>query len=259
MRGRAVGYYGTNSVSTDVGLITVPENINMFKVGDVLTIDQFDHSTNPTYSGDCTIVSISAVTGQGPFTYAPDPESTGPWLRLNTDIPFVNSTPNEAGIAYISGGTYYNYDIPVGFVVLDMGLVVITHRDIVNNIDWSAGYLPNGSANPGSGTTNVHFTGSSTTIYGDNEPRSIMNFTSLDTVFQMKATCNCLLGEFFVSNNSTWANNTVGQQLADDEPVSVTEVGLYNELNELVGMAKFSEPITKGALDLLTFEIDINL
>jgi hypothetical protein len=86
-----------------------------------------------------------------------------------------------------------------------------------------------------------------------------MNFTSLDTVFQMKATCNCLLGEFFVSNNSTWTNSTVGQQLAEDEPVSITEVGLYNELNELVGMAKFSEPIVKGALDLLTFEIDINL
>jgi len=32
-----------------------------------------------------------------------------------------------------------------------------------------------------------------------------------------------------------------------------------NELNELVAVAKFSEPIYKGALDLFTFEIDINL
>lgn len=261
LRGSAVGYYDTNSVSGNLGFIIHPAN-NCFYAGDSITIDEFDHSLNPTYTGNCNITSIETISSQGPFEYAPDPTYTGPWLRINTDKAFINSTNNEAGIIYISGGTYYNYDIPVGFVILDMGLVVITHKDIVGNIDWSAGYLPDGSPNPGtgtSGTTNIYFDDYATTIYGDNEPRSIMNFTSLDTVFQMKATCNCLLGEFFVSNNSTWASGTVGQPLAEDDPLSITEVGLYNELNELVGMSKFSEPIVKGALDLLTFEIDINL
>jgi hypothetical protein len=260
LRGSAVGYYDTNFVA-DLSLIIHPDN-NCFYAGDSITIDEFDHSLNPTYTGNCNITSIQTISSQGPFEYAPDPTYTGPWLRINTDMGFVNSTNNEAGIIYISGGTYYNYDIPVGFVILDMGLVVITHKDIVNNIDWTAGYLPDGTPNPGtgaSGTTNIYFDDYATTIYGDYEPRSIMNFTTLDTVFQMKATCNCLLGEFFISNNSTWDSRTIGQPLAEDDPVSVTEVGLYNELNELVGVTKFSEPILKGALDLLTFEIDINL
>jgi hypothetical protein len=260
-RGNAASYYDTFSssysqVSGKAGLAMLP-GTNYFKVNDYVTLDEFDHLVNPTYSGDVRITAIYRGVDIG---YIPEnsPIQSSIYDIFLTDKTGVNAVP-DSGTAYLSGGTYYNYDIPVGFVILDMGLVVITHRDIVNNIDWSAGYLPNGSANPSSGTTNVHFTGNSTTIYGDIEPRSIMNFTSLDTVFQMKATCNCLLGEFFISNNSTWYSRTIGQPLAEDDPVSVTEVGLYNELNELVGVTKFSEPILKGALDLLTFEIDINL
>lgn len=262
LRGTALGFYGTKAAAGKLCLYTSPGQ-NYFKIGDPITIDKYDHNVNPTYSGNA-FVAVSILQNQystTPLDYSPD-KSTGPFDLIRTTLNYSTAQSNEAGIIYTSGGTYYNYDIPVGFVVLDMGLVVITHRDIVNNIDWSAGYLPDGSPNPGtgaSGTTNIYFDDYATTIYGDYEPRSIMNFTSLDTVFQMKATCNCLLGEFFVSNNSTWASHTVGQPLAEDDPVSITEVGLYNELNELVGMAKFSEPIIKGALDLLTFEIDINL
>ena len=262
MRGLAASYYDTfntiySSASGKVGLAMIP-GTNYFKVNDYVTLDEFNHSYNPTYSGD---VKITAIYRNKDIGYVPENSPTKGTVYdiFLTDKNGVNSITSDSGTAYISGGTYYNYDIPVGFVILDMGLVVITHRDIVGKIDWSAGYLPSGSPNTGSDTTDIYFDDYAKTIYGDYEPRSIMNFTSLDTVFQMKATCNCLLGEFFVSNNSTWYNRTVGQPLSEDDPVSITEVGLYNELNELVGMAKFSEPIVKGALDLLTFEIDINL
>lgn len=256
-RGLALGYYDTYFSSGNVGFVVMPDQ-NFFKVGDVITVDEFDHSVNPTYSGDVTVTSIIQNYTQSNLIYAPK-EYNDTYDIVVTNLPYINATSNEAGIIYMSEGTYNNYDIPVGFVVLDKGLVVITHKDIVNNIDWSAGYTPSGSPNTLSETTNIYFDDFATTIYGDYEPRSIMEFTSLDTVFQMKATCNCLLGEFFVSNNSTWSRRTVDNPLAQDDPVSITEVGLFNELNELVGVAKFSQPVLKGALDLLTFEVDINL
>lgn len=266
-RGIGLSFYGMVKIGgafpvpITTGFVVDP-NQNYFKVGDEITIDPFLDSTLPCVSGNAvTISSISADTSTNKFyDYYPDPSYGGPWSIIYAATCNANVTNrNQPGYLFESGGTYYNYDIPVGFVVLDKGLIVITHTDIVTNIDWSAGYLPDGSPNAGADTTNIYFDDFATTIYGQYEPRSILNFTSLDTMFQMKATCNCLLGEFFVSSNQTWNTLTIRDPLAEDDPLSVTEVGLYNEMNELIGLAKFSEPIKKGALDLLTFEIDISL
>lgn len=261
-RGLAASYYDTfsniySSGSGKVGLAMLP-GTNFFKVGDSITLDEFNHDFNPTYSGN---VTVTAIYRDIDISYVPEdsPIDSTIYDIFLTNKTAVNPIYDDSGTAYISGGTYYNYDIPVGFVVLDMGLVVITHRDIVRNIPWGTGFLEGGGANPGSGTTNVYFDGASTTIYGDLEAESSLNFSSLDTVFQLKATCNCLLGEFYISNNGTWQKNTVDNPLAEDDPVAITEIGFYNEMNELVAVSKLSQPVLKGFSDLLTFEVDINL
>jgi hypothetical protein len=261
-RGLAASYYDTfNNIYTtgsgNVGLAMLP-GTNFFKVGDSVTLDEYNHDYNPSYSGNVTITAIYRNIDIG---YVPEdsPINSSVYDIFLTNEPAINTIGNDSGTAYISGGTYYNYDIPVGFVVLDMGLIVITHRDIVRNIPWGTGFLVGGGANPANASTNVFFTGSTNNIYGELEGKSILKFTSLDTIFQLKATCNCLLGEFFISNNGTWQKNTVDNPLAQDDPVAITEVGLYNEMNELIGVAKFSQPVLKGASDLLTFEVDINL
>jgi len=261
-RGIALGFYGTTSFAGKVALYTKP-NQNYFKVNDPFTIDKFDHSVNPSYSGNAKVI-IAVLKNQyspTPLLYSPD-QSTGPFDIIRTDINTTSVQSNEAGIIYTSGGTYYNYDIPVGFAVLDKGLIVITHTDIVNSVDWTSGFLQDGSPSNGvigSGTTDIYFTATDTSIYGDVEPTFMLDFSSLDTVFKMRATCNSLLGDFYISSNPTWDNALALNPLAANQQVSITEVGLYNEMNELVALAKFSEPIYKGSLDLFTFEIDINL
>jgi len=256
-RGQAIGYYDSYFDAGDVGFVVLPDR-NYFSVGDSITIDEFDHTLNPTYSGNVQVTSIIKNYYQSGLIYAPDGYD-GPFDVIVTNKAFAATTSNEAGILYISGGTYYNYDIPVGFVVLDKGLIAITHTDIVNSIDWVSGFLPDGSPNSGGETTNIYFDTTDTSIYGDEEPICSLDFTSLDTVFKLRTTCNSLLGQFYISNNATWDNALASNPYAANQQVSITEVGLYNELNELVAVAKFSEPIYKGALDLFTFEIDINL
>lgn len=261
-RGQAIGFYQTRGFGGQLSFFVEPDR-NIFKNGDSVTIDMFDHRTNPSYSGNATIVNVyKNQTSAVPMQYAPS-QALGPWDLIRVNRTFASPTPNQqAGTLYISGGTYYNYDIPVGFVVLDKGLVVITHRDIVRSMDWTSGFMPDGNpsaGNIGPGTTDIYFTAVNKTIYGDTEPVADLKFTAIDTVFKMRATCNCLLGEFFISNNSTWYRDTVNDPLSQDEPVSITEIGLYNEMNELIGVAKFSEPVIKGGYELFTFEVDINL
>lgn len=256
-RGQAIGYYSTISSGGNVGFVVLPDR-NYFQVGDYVTVDQFDHSLNPSYSGNVQITSILENQSYSNLYYAPE-NYNGLYDVIITNLTYVNSTTDESGILYISGGTYYNYDIPVGFVVLDKGLIAITDSDIVNSIDWYSGNLPDGSPNISGETSNIHFTGVSTSIYGNSEPEFLLDFTSLDTVFKLRATCNSLYGEFYISSNSTWNTLAAVNQLSTNQKVAITEVGLYNDLNELVALAKFSEPVYKGLSDVITFELDINI
>jgi hypothetical protein len=223
----------------------------------------FDHSLYPSFSGNANVSTVfKNQTSSVPMVNAPD-QSLSPWDVIRVNRPLAALAANQvSGTLYISGGTYYNYDIPVGFAVLDKGLIAITHTDIVNSIDWASGYLPDGSPSDGSigsGTTNIYFTNTDTSIYGDVEPVCSLDFTSLDTVFKWRATCNTLFGQFYMSNNATWDNAVAANPYSANQKVAVTELGLYNELNELVAVAKFSEPIFKDFSTILTFEVDINL
>lgn len=264
-RGIAAAYYDTcasvySQGSGKVGLAMLP-GFNYFQVGDVITIDQFDHTTNPTYSGNVTITNIHRNVNIGYIPPNSPIQSTIYDIYL-TNKNVVNCAVPESGVAYISGGTYYRFDIPVGFAVLDKGLIAITHKDIVDSIDWTSGFLPDGTPSDGtigSGTTDIYFTSTDTSIYGDEEAVCSLDFVSLDTVFKWRTTCNSLLGQFYISNNATWDNALAQNPYSANQKVAITEVGLYNELNELVAVCKFSEPIFKGALDIFTFEIDINL
>lgn len=267
-RGIALGYYDTaysNSISSPFGnkvsLVTMPGQ-NYFQVGDPITVDEFDHKLNPTYSGNTTVLDIVENVPIPGLKYAPK-SYNNIYDCIVTDITWGSVSQDEAGIVYTSGGTYYNYDIPVGFAVLDKGLIVLTHRDIVKNIHWSSGTDQFGNSPPtGLGKNDlvsIYFRSTGTTIYGNQEPSNQLKFTDLNTVFSMKSTCNAMLGEFYLSSNPTWQKNTVNNPLAADDPVKITEIGLYNQMNELIAVAKLSEPISKSAFDLMTFEIDINM
>jgi hypothetical protein len=270
LRGKGVNFYSIIRFppSSVIAFVVKPEE-NYFKVGDTLTIDAFLSSTKKSYpcvSGNTSaILAISSDTSTNIYySYSPDPNYGGPWdiISINKCNPGPITNKNQPGYLFESGGTYYNYDIPVGFAVLDKGLIAITHPDIVDSIDWASGYLPDGSPSDGtigSGTTDIYFTDTNTSIYGDTEAVCQLDFSALDTVLKIRTTCNTLIGEYYISNNSTWDNALALNPFSTNQPVSITEVGLYNELNELVAVSKFSEPVYKTAFDVFTFEIDINI
>jgi hypothetical protein len=156
----------------------------------------------------------------------------------------------------------YNYDVPVGFCYLDMGICVITHSAITNNILWSLGTLANGGTlSNDSGRTDVYFAGTQS----NGDPAAYLEYTDINTSFKTTAVCLAMPTEFWISNNSTWDRNSALNNLNSQtgiltiDPVYVTEVGLYNQLNELVAVAKMSEYVEKNYINLITFNIDIDM
>lgn len=150
----------------------------------------------------------------------------------------------------------YNYDIPVGFVALDKGFVVITHPDIVNNIPWDQGFqLHTNAVNTGS-------TSATTSIYFDNSVSQI-TFSDIDINFRTSIVCLALPTEFTFSTNPSWDLSYNLQELSTGTngftPIQVTEIGLYNKKNELIAVAKLDRPVEKNYTNLITFNLDIDV
>lgn len=147
----------------------------------------------------------------------------------------------------------YNYDIPVGFVALDKGFMVLTHPDIVNNIPWHSGVTaPSGVANTTSATTDIYFTSGSS-----------VQFFDLNIHYKTSVVCMALPGEFYFTNNPTWdfeenlQEYTLGTNNFDD--TFVTEIGLYNKNKELLAVAKLDRAKQKGYTGVLTFTLELDV
>jgi len=173
-----------------------------------------------------------------------------PWSGVNLAV-----TVNEIYPTNTNQG--YNYDVPVGFVALDKGFMVLTHPDIVDNIPWDQGLqLHTNDVNTGStsATTNIYFSDTSV---------STATFTDIDINFRTFVVCLALPTEFVFSSNLSWNlpfnilerdNQTYGY-----DSVQVTEIGLYNRVDELIAVAKMSEPVEKTYTNLITFNLDIDV
>jgi len=172
---------------------------------------------------------------------------TRPWTDVKKAVDYIDEiypTTTNAG---------YNYDIPVGFINLSKGLVVLTHPDVVDNIPWDLGYdLYTNSQN--SGTTSVYFADTSV---------SQLTFTDININFKTSVICIAFPAEFVFSTNPTW-NLTYNKQEFDNgtngfDPILVTEIGLYNVVDELIAVAKTDRPIEKTYTNLITFNLNIDV
>lgn len=227
------------------------------------------HSLNTTWEPDSTnflrrpsAVSYKEVEGND-YRFGIFHQNTT--ASYNTDtrtnakyaVPVPSNYPNNrAG---------YNYDIPVGFAVLDKGFMVITHTGITQNFPWTSGFTYGSNAaltgSPGlSAKTNIYFTGTSS-----GNKSSYLTYYDINTSFKTTAVCLALPREFYISNNPTWnrekalADLNAQTGVVSLDPVYVTEVGLFNALGELVAVAKLSEPVEKNYINVLTFNIDIEM
>ena len=171
-----------------------------------------------------------------------------PWSSVSKAVSATENYPTNTNQGY-------NYDIPVGFVSLDRGFIVYTHPSIVNNIPWGLGQDQyTGAFNVSSGTTNIYYSSST---------KSNVSFTDISINFKTTAVCLALPLEFYFTNNPSWdltynltelSNGTNGFQ-----SVYVTEIGLYNLQNELIAVAKLSEPLEKTYTNIINFTLDIDV
>ena len=113
-------------------------------------------------------------------------------------------------------------DSCVGIAYLDKGFLVITNSTIVNDFDLLS-----------SGAT-------ATTVILD----------SIATSVSQDITCIADRGEFGTSSNSTWSTGDI---------VRITEIGLYDNSNNLIAIAKSDRQILKTKNAFLALGITINL
>lgn len=170
-----------------------------------------------------------------------------PWSGVNLAVQVQQNYPTTTNQGY-------NYDIPVGYISLDKGFLVLTHPDIVDNIPWDEGLELHTNAAT-SGTTNMYFSGGASV--------SQVTFNDININFRTSVVCLALPTEFVFSTNPSW-NLAFNIQELDNgtngfEPVQVTEIGLYNKNDELIAVAKLDRPVEKTYTNLITFNLDIDV
>lgn len=172
-----------------------------------------------------------------------------PWSGVNLAVTVDETYPTTTNQGY-------NYDVPVGFVALDKGFMVLTHPDIVDNIPWSQGQeLHTNAANTSSGTTDIYFSGGPSV--------SQVTFNDIDISFKTTVVCLALPTEFVFSTNPSWDIDYNLLELQNGtngfDPVQVTEIGLYNRNDELIAVAKLDRPVEKTYTNLITFNLEIDV
>ncbi len=173
-----------------------------------------------------------------------------PWSGVNLAVQVTEAYPTNTNQGY-------NYDIPVGYVSLDKGFLVLTHPDIVDNIPWDQGFQLH------TNTVNTGTTSATTNIYFDNTAASIVTFNDININFRTSVICLALPTEFVFSTNPSW-NLAFNIQELDNgtngfDPVQVTEIGLYNKNSQLIAIAKLDRPVEKTYTNLITFNLDIDV
>jgi hypothetical protein len=176
------------------------------------------------------------------------------WSSLNKfDVNNPISSTTAKQFAQYNG---VSKDEVVGIAYLDKGFFVITNQTLVNNFYYSgatsSGYdsITSGSTySGGTSFTQIYFTGSTL---------ANATFSSYKTEFVQNITCFAMPDEFYESENPTYIE-TYPNGNPDNNPLYITEIGLYNENKELIAIAKTSEPILKDKFNTLSFNIQLKI
>lgn len=225
-----------------------------FRVKYTVTNILFANQTNADYSG---FIGISELR----------PISAGNWSSWSPQNRFP-AGPNGSGKVYakLNDANYgLLQDEPVGIAYLDKGFILITNPTLVANFDLSEALTTdiNGVVSPYSQAvadatlfTNVFFPAISST--GAN--RSSLGYRSIITEYNQGYTCLAMPDEFTQTTNPTYqqaypaGTGNVGQQ-----PILITEIGLYNKYGELIAIAKTTKPLEKTKTSVAVFNIGLKI
>ena len=174
----------------------------------------------------------------------------------------TNSPVGDYAILYTSSADI-NTESGVGLVYYQAGIAVLT-----SSIFTYKGLGPAGAqANMGpgflSGTSQSLLTGANVQTYADCFRNKIKNI-SFNNTTELNSTiyfCRANHNDFNYSSNPTYLNNSKirVKNVAQDAPVSyITTVGLYSADNELLAVAKLSEPLKKTPSNELTLRVRLD-
>ncbi|MEK6879534.1 MAG: hypothetical protein AABY22_08005, partial [Nanoarchaeota archaeon] len=131
-------------------------------------------------------------------------------------------------------------DIIRGVCYLDKGFITIHDPVIVQELEkqyGSGGFTKTGTTN------------------------ATISFKSFTTEFVQRIVAIADIAEFNVSTNPTFSEiyGTGGINNTNNEPVYISEIGLFNDKNELLAICKTSSPVPKSSSNLAVFEIKITV
>ncbi len=160
----------------------------------------------------------------------------------------VNSPAGEYGLLYDNAaGT----GTPVGLLYYQAGIAAVT-ASVFNQADYSGSYFLSSS-----------LTGNTIQAISDTLRQRVYNIQFNNTT-ELNSTiyfCRANHNEFNYSSNPTYLSSSkmVVKNTSTDAPVSyITTVGLYSADNELLAVAKLSEPLKKDPTNELTIRVRLD-
>lgn len=206
------------------------------------------------------IGSFSASFGTASYT---SPFSSKQTFTDNSGIT-EETVPNDSPVGqywYLYTGSTYSVSDRVGIIFYQQGVVAL---DVTKNLFDNVAYSSSVS-NPAGGYlsgSSLHSTGTIVQVC-DGFRRHVNNLQFLNTV-QIYSTiyfCRVSTNHANYSTNPTYtsASQIVVKNSVLDVPVTfITTVGLYDGMNNLLAVAKLSEPIKKTPEDSLIFRVRLD-
>ncbi len=193
---------------------------------------------------------------------------------------FVNSPAGEYGVLYATASTHgtntttdpdmltANRRFPVGLIYYQAGIVIISGsifqtEDRGGILDTKFQHVSMSGPSSTSETLDAVLTGSLITGSADNFRARIYNLTFNNTV-ELNSTiyfCRANHNEFNYSTNQTYlaGSKIAVKDKATDDPISyITTIGLYSSANELMAVAKLSEPLKKTPSQEFTLRVRLD-
>ncbi len=191
--------------------------------------NEFVDNFSSLYGGTGGIVTSDYIDDESDYV----DESSAQYIEIPNNQQRVELVDDGEGNLVISGSAeqYTKQERVVGDVIYTHGQVIITDRDIANYYSTYLNPVVEWKASQPIYTYNVQCR------VKDSE----MNFTYNRTAVS--------------GSNGTVASNITGSEFTP----YVTTVGLYNDANELIALAKLGKPIPKSQHSDMTFEIKLDI
>lgn len=170
----------------------------------------------------------------------------------------TNSPAGEFNILYASGSSMATADQPCGLLFYQAGIAAITSSVFKSDLGGTASDMDSAGSSIDDLLVSGSISGSADAFRHRFYDLDFNNTTELNSTIYF---CRASNTEFNYSSNPTYLNSSKirVKDVATDSPVSyVTSVGLYSPNNELLAVAKLSEPLKKTPADELTLRVRLD-